>query len=490
MKRRLLKRKGFNEIYFVLYLVAVILLIPDKKNHQNIFLNDNTNSNKQTNVYLSPEKINLNCFITQENGRTNIKELDSINYLKLIGEVINISYSVEIKKNNISQTIPISDNGHISKLLTIEKINNNLKFTWKPNIKNISNQNFIVNISGIAKVKNQNQNIENINLKSSFGLNIFFNDNLPLFTSNDSLLQELLKSNSNAQKLDTDAIIIDRSSISIDIIPEIQSMKGIALEPWSNNILVIGMNLKKDLLSTPKLFVNSEDGQNSLPSINQINENSINISGYFPKYGKAVIEISLIRNLDNKEIKTSFTVNTIPIEEPIYEANIYPGVDAMINPKLPMIGKSISAIIKSGNQIIYKSNDGAIFNYKPRDRDTNETLTLERYIDNKLVGKTYQILVLNLPEPKIIKKIKKDDNTYLIQVRTFGYFNGERNTSKIVLDQSLASVEEKYALYKEDKNSTIQVFSIKIQTKLSKKAIKLIAQDKRNYKSTLIYLGE
>jgi len=485
MKSRLLKRKGFNEIYFVLYLVAVILLIPDKNELNNIFDDIGINNNA---VYLSPEKINLNCILSKENENIRIKHLDSLNFINLIGDVIDISYSIQIRKNNLTQTISLIENKHESKQIYIEQIKNNLKFVWNPNTNNLVNQNYEVIINAVARVINNSEETETIYLKSSFALNLFINDNVQQIASNDSIINELLKNQNNNQSNGLNQYNINRADLAIDINPEKQSLKGIANEPWTNTIRVIGLNLKTELLSNPKISIVSENSLQSKPTIKELNENSLVIEGVFPQKGKTTIELSLIRNLDNKEIKTSFLINTIDVEEPIYSNKIYPSQPTEINPNLPFIGKNISSVIKLGNEILFRSNDGSKFNFTPRDKDTNQTLTFERYINNKLVGKTYQILVLNLPSPKIIKKYLKEDLTYTIYVRTFGFVDGERNTSKLYSNNLEIKPQEQYALYKEDKNSTIQVFSVKLNNKNEK--ITIFAKDKRKYQSDLIYIGK
>lgn len=485
MKSRLLKRKGFNEIYFVLYLVAVILLIPDKNELNNVF--DYSSVNNST-VYLSPEKINLNCILSKENNSINLKHIDSLNFINLIGDVLDINYSIQIRKNNLTQSISLTNDRHDSKQIYIEKVNNNLKFIWKPNTENTINQNYEVIVNAVANIINDNNEEEIIYLKTNFALNLFINDNIQQIASNDSIIKELLKNQNLNQNNYTGEFNINRANLAIDINPEKQSLKGISNETWTNTIRVIGINLKTELLSAPKINVFSENNSQSKPIIKELNENSLVLEGIFPAKGKSTIELNLIRNIDNKEIKTSFIVNTIEVDEPIYSSKIYPSQATEINPNLPFIGKNISSVIKLGNEILFRSNDGSKFDFTARDKDTNQTLTFERYINNKLVGKTYQILVLNLPAPKIIKKNLKDELTYTIYVRTFGFVDGERNTSKLYTDNSKIKPQEQYALYKEDKNSTIQVFSVKLNNKNEK--ITIFAKDKRKYQSDLIYIGK
>ncbi|MFN3780819.1 MAG: hypothetical protein ACK4SO_01430, partial [Candidatus Kapaibacteriota bacterium] len=215
----------------------------------------------------------------------------------------------------------------------------------------------------------------------------------------------------------------------------------LAYQQWANTINATNVNLsadaKIDLILRPEPENNGGTAQ-----ISEIKPDYIVIRGRTPGYGRLGVEVAVKRKYDNQEARTSFLVLPQQIEKPVFKEYLYPGQSDTIDPKLPLIGGELKAILKDGNRIRASSTGGAPIIFTPELSDTGKQLTLERYIDSNLVGQVYTIYILNFPYPKIIDVTNTGNRVALVVTQAFGIIQQERN--EIVRLELEGNVHEKY----------------------------------------------
>ena len=99
----MIKQKKYNkrhkiEVYFILYLAALILLLPEDQKKSD--LNNQGHNQITNNSYLQVEKSVLNCKISLKGGKLIVADIDSINNILLFGDVYSINYNFEFENQN------------------------------------------------------------------------------------------------------------------------------------------------------------------------------------------------------------------------------------------------------------------------------------------------------------------------------------------------------------------------------------------------------
>lgn len=455
------KRKYKIEVYFVLYLIALILLIPEDYE----IVNKNQSTNKE--FSLQVENNILNCKFDLVDNKLILKELDSINNIYLFGNPDIIDYEIEIISKNSKQLINSKSN---NENIIIKKVNNDLLFKWVPKFINEIPSSFIVNI--IAKVKKKkNGNVNEYFLKNQFALNIFWlnetidtkevditnlinDENLNLNTnlnfsqseinkinslgSNDT--EQLMKLNQLEKKINLFNNLNNQSIGNFDIASKYNIINSIAYKKWTNIIYFYNLNPLIELNGKPEIKINLENNKdNASANIVDINEKEIIIEGKTP--GFSILNVNFIakRKLDNKEVSINFIVKPIAISKPNFSSIMYPEKSYIIKPNLPILtNDQIKSVLKEEDKNRFISNEGEEFNFVPNMNDTNKNLYLERYINKDLIGERYLIKILSYPNPEIYDYNKIGNNILQIKTKSYGTVNYDNNIiSKINKEKNI-----------------------------------------------------
>jgi|GEM_PF-2220474 len=455
------KRKYKIEVYFVLYLVALILLIPE--DYELV----DQNPIAKNEFSLQVEKNILNCKFDLIDNKLILKELDSINNIYLFGDADIIEYDIEIISKNSKQLITTKSN---NENILVKKVNNDLLFKWVPKFISEIPSSFVVNI--LAKVKkNKNGNVKEYYLKNQFALNIFWqnetintkdvditnlindrslnlNQNLN-FTQNEINKLNDFGSNEDEQKSKLNQLekkinlynnLNNQNVGNFGISSKYNIINKIAYKKWSNVIYFYNLNPLIDLNGKPEIKINLENSKdNATATIVEINEKEIIIEGKTPGFSILNVNFTAKRKYDNKEVSINFIVKPIAISKPVFNSVMYPEKNYIIKPNLPLLtNDQIKSILKEQDKNRFISNEGEEFNFVPTLNDTNKTFYLERYINNDLIGERYSIKILSYPNPEIYDYNKISNNILQIKTKSYGTINYENNIiSQLFNDKSI-----------------------------------------------------
>ena len=448
------------EIYFILYLAAIIFLLPDKK------IEDNT-----TNIVrsvsgpfsINPIKTSLTCRFIIDSLGPKIINIDSVNTIFSAGPVKDISYKFEVEDLFTKQKHTIKGESSIFKFEVNPK-RKELKFIWNPKLSKNINKTYLVKVTATAKdtTNDDSEKAKEFYLaQTQFSLILadvttemaqYGFDEEKFIAENPIISSNIIQNN------------IERiySPIPGDIIidPVTPEVEALAYKNWTNKINVFGANPSLDLSGNPNVKVNLEPvDNNGSAKLEEIGKNYIIISGKTPSHGKMKVVTEMKFKVDNKKRSVDFYVSPISISRPQFTAVMYPEKNYKIKPNLPMLrGQLTQANLKDKNNILVRSEQGEIIDFKPDVSLIGKVLTLERLIDNMVFDK-YDIRIQDYPEPDIYN-IQKDNNYQLtIQTRSFGYFNGDKNLVKLVIEGNGTDRDLRGQLSMDD-IAIIQVFRV------------------------------
>jgi hypothetical protein len=428
------RKKRIIEIYFVLYLAALILLIPSKKDEHINNINDSGNKVFQLPFSLKSEKTALNAMFNVDSSGIKIISIDSLNTIYYTGNVKNVKFEFEVEDKSLRQNYILnSENKAQSKFFQFVENTDyqSATFKWLPPLNEIKNRTFLVTVTAKAISKDSATYGSILEDKLQFGINISFitgEQDLQLIANSGSI--PINNQNNPAtvnQPLQTQ--IITQSS-NVFLIPREEVVKSIAYSKWENEITIIGLS-PKDLRKQPEIRIFREPNQNigGSAKILGFTDNTVKLGGESPGYGSMKIIINMIRHSDGYETSCEYKVTTELIDEPKFESVMYPGIKYIIEPKMPILSnqKLIVNLIGADGRIYASSTNGGTFSFTPSLSDTGKTVYLTRLIDGNLYGQKYTIKINYYPKPEITRVAEQAVNQVRIYTNSFGIFNNSEN---------------------------------------------------------------
>jgi len=470
------KKRGFNEIYFVLYLTAIVLLIPKKDTDDKINFGEEFSGNKNSQVFIKSEKSSLNLRLRASSEGIEIVSQDSSNIIFPVGNAYRVDYHFSLVSG--SRKIQI-DEFDSNSMFIVEKIenSNNVKFTWLPNKKQLSTSNYSIiaeaNIflDSAKKVKTYS--------RTEFSLNIYFLDEQPPSFTRTIISQE--NDQETNPKINTQ--IINNQNL-LDIYPENNSLKSLAYSSWQNKINLIGIKNLSEINQNIQIKSSSDDSQvKESVKIKERTNKYLIVEGTTPGYGKLDIEIIIKSKNNLNQVSTAFSVTPIAIGNPVLERVMYPEKSYLIDPKLPISSskKMFSRIVK-GSQILYETNNSAKFRFAPTLSDTGSTIYFERIIGSETLPNRISIKVKNYPNPEIISIREKEDDL-LVTTKSYGVYGSAKNLVLEISSDKKLNFRDLTGQTQKIEGGILQVFAVKKSSLSDISEIEFTAVDSRGFKS-------
>ena len=416
------KRRKSVEIYFVLYLVALVLLMPDR----DMGLGNAGADAGQKRIELYPEKIRLECKIERDSGGPiNVLSNDTINTIRYSPALSAMRVRATIEDIETGQILSIDDsssNGAQFASLTAVPERGIITFAWRPPVTTMTSKTFRVTLQ-VSGIPQGDQTRSTPALGSTqFVLTTVVNDQLPpqivlLGGGTDTLIMRDTSARQFGEQL----------SAEFWIEPSRPTIMAAAGREWVTRVSVGGADPSRDLIQLPSIRVVS--GQ-MVDVIRYFEQRTLIIKGKAPLNGTSVVEVTATRT-DGKQARATFSVQTVVTATPKIPDAVYAGVEFQIDPLLPSV-EAAKAVLRDGDrEVAYASN--GMLRYKPSNVDTGKVLLFERYIDNQ-VDYSEKILVRSFPPP-VVREIRRgsDVNVKNVVVQFFAAERGSnRPTLKII----------------------------------------------------------
>ncbi|GAB1430785.1 hypothetical protein MASR2M18_16190 [Ignavibacteria bacterium] len=484
-KRRTHKRRRYVELYFILYLAALILLLPDKR--QKTMDSDSVlTALFQQSFTLQPEKTVLSARIVVDSAGAKIIAPDTANLIVFTGNIRDAHYQFLIEDPALGQTLRLSsDSASPAPMFRIEQRDDlrAIKFIWKPAATaGMRSRSYSVRVIATATPVAPPGNIAleqmiadagtRLTAETQFAVNII-NDGEPETQSKIALVPPMSGQEGQGvpliqQNITQPPIVITQQSRppsgDFSISPFSISIGTIAYHPWSNRIFITGTQSGADLKRTPivKIERSSADiGGNA--EIAEIRGNEILLRGTAPSSGVMRVSVTAERAADGRTATVEFNVQPQPFAAPIVSRIMNPGISYTIQPNIPLLTNTdAKAVLYDGTQERISSPQGAAFEFTPDARDTGKVLTLARIVGGRQIGDRISIRIENFPSPEILGISRQKNGSTQITTRSFGLWNGRDNRASIVIIDGNARARELYGNFRTDAKSLAhtQVFEI------------------------------
>lgn len=477
------KNRKTVEIYFILYLAALVLLIPETNVVEDLSYSQ---YGDDYSFELKPEKSNMNLILMSDTTGIKIISFDSVNKIYYTGKPDEINFDFIVEDATFMQQINISEDNNESEYFQINHKQDEqlIEFLWNPPLNDKTNKSY--NVKLIADFIKDNSSREK---RAEFNLNKnFINSGDYTYIQNIADTSELLKQ-LQSQIINNNYI---QSGISeINLIPTEYNIKTIAYQNWRNIINVTGINLKTDLSENPQIDIKRiPDNNNGTAVIKEIDSEKIIIGGKSPEYGSMTVIVNLKRNIDGAESSVEFQVLPQPIGMPEIPNVMYPDRNYVFNPNLPILtNQDITATLKINDKILAESKTGASFEFSPDENLANKTVVFERFVDGELLGQKYYIEIKKYPKPAFSRIQKIGKGRIKVFTKSFGLYNGEENYIKDINIEGNAEYTEIIGQARFDKNNLIymQVFEFNVLNSNKPFEFKATAVNRKNEKSESLH---
>ncbi|MEI6091514.1 MAG: hypothetical protein WCR42_13750 [bacterium] len=439
------KRKKGVEIYFVLYLMALMLIIP-AKNSNNIDTANNTNV-FQFPFSLKPVGTVLNAKILISGDSTKVLSIDSLNTIYYTGDVKDIDFDFIVKDLSVNQQLVLNINKKSSTRyfkITKDIAHKAAIFYWKPPTNDPRDKTYLIVVKARVKPKDKKYGEEYITITTEFSLNIDYvtQSDLDFANSNlDSLNQNLSLGSQNIGWLDFPKV----NTGELFIFPGNVVIETLSGEKWANQLMITGIDLQTELKRKPEISIEHSDGSNGGSADYEISkDNTILIRGIAPDYGSNKIRFSITRN-DGRKTETEFTVVLKNIGNAKLPQSMYPEIEYRIDPQLPALTSqnAYSVLKNSKGDVIQQIVGGKKIVFSPEARDTGQFVYLERYLNEKLYDKSQRVKVLANPHPRISYIQAVGDDKIKVFTYSFGKIDGRDN---VVTDLIITGNADYYPL--------------------------------------------
>ncbi|MCX6140133.1 MAG: hypothetical protein NTX15_04770, partial [Candidatus Kapabacteria bacterium] len=389
------------EIYFVLYLVALVLLMPDRLDQLGV--KSEAASLAHARLEFTPDRMRLLCRLTRDSvGGARVTTLDSFNVIRYSGTVTDMRVSARIEEVESGQILTIEPGESATPMFALEHQpqRNAVVFHWRPDLANAITRTFRVTILGSGSPGVHS------------GANSADIDELPAglrMTGSTQFVLTTMVENENPATIITlpggrDTVVVRDTSGGSNTIASLgefwidaarDKISTISTREWTNRISVGGADPARDLVGLPRIRVIGE----SIGDVQRYtDQRTIIVKGRAPRSGTITVEVSAQRR-DGQTRTVTFTVSAQPLAVVDVPDVMYPNIEYTVDPKLPLVENS-RAVIKDGEREIASASEG-VLRIKPQMRDTGRTLNFERIVDGSREGSVQQIQVRSYSVPVI-----------------------------------------------------------------------------------------
>lgn len=423
------KRRKSVEIYFVLYLVALVLLMPDRDAGP---LQPGTKSG-QVRIELYPEKIRLECSIERGNeGPIKIISNDTVNIIRYSPALQNMRVRASIEDIETGQVLAVedSDSGRTQFAnLRIVPERGVIMFAWKPAMSTMTSKTFRVTLQASGIPESQHSTTATAVGSTQFVLTTIVNNQLPpqivlMGGGTDTLIMRDTSARQFGDQLSADFWMESAR-------PTIMAAAG---REWVNRVSIGGADPARDLQGLPNVRVISGP---AVDLVRYFEQRTLIIKGKAPLNGTSVIEVTSTRS-DGKQSRSTFSVQTVVTALPKIPDVVYPGIELQIDPLLPSV-ETAKAVLRDGErEVAYTAN--GVLRYRPSNADTGKVLLFERYIDGQ-VDYSEKIIVRGFPAP-VVREIRRgsDANVKNIIVQFYSAERGSNRPTLKVVDGNATGV--------------------------------------------------
>ncbi len=487
--RFLRKPRRQIEIYFILYLVALLLLIPDKQEKKPDSDPSLVYEILKSRFFISAEKPTLNCQLVAIGDTVRVVALDSMNTVSFGGEVSEVHYEFQVEDELQGQILTISSQRPQLGVFTMREDTKRgiAEFSWQPARNEKRSRTLKVRVIATGKPilpptitrKDIREKLERIlneegrrdTVQTEFVINISFVDggrNFAVLGQNvDSLVNALQRASTLANVSAQPTIVFNRTPLlppgEFGLGAVNERVDALPFAQWENQVNVYGMiNLRSETRTPPRIQIirtDKSDGSGTA-NIGEVRENMLKISGIAPSSGLMTVRLSVVRS-DGKQQITDFTVRSTSVAVPDIPKKMFAGVSYEFDPQLPFItGQEMRAVLLLGGKERAIGQQGAKFTFTPDESDIGKIFTFERTVGGKRIGEVYSLRVEEFPPPEIVEVVAQG-TLDIVRTRSYGVVNGRENRVTLEAKGNLTASERYGDRERTQQQETFQRFEVR-----------------------------
>ena len=466
------KRRG-AEIYFVLYLSALILLLPGKQEEKADNALATITSIFQQSFSLLPEKNTLLCKMTADSTGMPVLQLDTSNIMLITGNVQDVSLECIVEDQDKGSIVQVGSTPGSNFTIKYDSLKQLVFFSWHPPSSMLTSLNesktYAVTVKAKAKplISGKNRDLQQLlqdsdptlMAEAKFSISILAekSGNAPariVYTPTEQNLAELIgklqlqnrfqvpetfrqlidfNTNSNIIDPNKNLMIVSLDKQTLSLSPSLPKIGSMAMQSWTNKIIVQGIYSTENYLAQPRIVLEQNSDIPGTASIEEVSAGQLVISGIAPGNSPMKVKVFVQRKSDNQVVSTEFEVFPREFSAPEYPQEIRLGETIYIKPNINSApGMDVTAaIVDENGKILKQSLGGSPFPFNLQNSRNTKRIFLERKVNGKLFGDVYTIDVKK-DAPRLIDM--KTTSAYIeIIVKTCGKLNDKDNRSKIMI---------------------------------------------------------
>lgn len=470
------------DIYFVLYLVALVLLLPDKSPAPT----PSADTLAGLRLELQPQNVRLQQTIRRDTAGVVAQiGLDSTNVIRYIGDVEDLRVNARIEDVQTGQTITVHSGDADNGMFTVEPRadSKSIFFRWRPSLLTAADRTFRVTIEGSGAPKSLSVAHDGAGGLPP-GLRVSGTTQFVLAT----VVQADAPNGAIAAIKPTDPIPLGDQGVNPGnfwLGPSLEKIVVLATKDWENRIVVGGADPTRDLAGMPTISTSGADMPGGIERTFNALERTIILKGKAPRSGTAIIEVSAQRR-DGQKKTVTFSVSAEALPSVNLITELYPGVQYAFATRLPDI-PNVKAMIRDQG-IVKSETTGDTLRFSPSMQDTGKVLTFERYVDNQREGVVTNLRVLSHPEPEILN-IRDVGGQTMKRVATMYWGSRLGNRPELIITEGNAVASKLFgnlrAANKNEKPTIrwIEEFDVKPKDPSKPFTFKMQVRDQRGFTS-------
>ncbi|MCX7929174.1 MAG: hypothetical protein N2663_00395 [Chlorobi bacterium] len=464
-------RRRSLEVYFILYLAALMLLMTDSPKRETDLASTALRDLVASTFSLIVEKPTLLCRTVIEGDTSWIVHFDSTNTIIPTGLVDSLHYRIVAEDQNSAQrvTLAVGDTTLIGSIgFVSEQIGQALRIGWFFSAIEPGAKLYRIRIEATARP----QVPPNLSTHQQKQIQSLLATNETVLEAETSFLVGYLPRQSarvpspvmppdSAVTARLEALVTQQRTSTPDygtfaLVPEHSTINTIPYVSWENRIAIYGALPQRDLARPPQV-----SGISS--AFVTIEGTTIVIRSVSTQASNANVRITLTRR-DGAEASATFAVIVHTIIPPAAPSVMYPGIEYKLIPNLTSLtGLETRAVLRDDRNTIRASSSGQPLTFTPTLSDTGRTFFFERYAGSERIGQVLLIPCEMFPPPEITSIRRESERQYLIVCRAYGLESDQRTRARLELDPpGSGTVQELYGDYSYDERAHVRIQQFRV----------------------------
>ncbi|MFZ9869989.1 MAG: hypothetical protein ACO3E0_02405 [Candidatus Kapaibacteriota bacterium] len=439
MQRRRPRRR--IEIYFVLYLVALVLLMPDRPSPE---WSTDSAQEQRVRFDLRPNRLKLSCELQRDTtGQIRLVHVDSVNLVYLSGDVDNVTVRARIEDDRTGQVTMIEPSpagmpagSSLFELVPLPD-RQTVAFYWRPYLGQVADHRFRVTILGTGQPVRSGSSSD----RDARGLKVTGSTQFVLETTvrqqtvdmavRGTVIDTIVMANATTQPSTTMASDVRRGTFWVA--PASLTIRATPGSAWTNRLTFGGADPFRDLKSLPKVRVSIPGVvvERLFDSLQQ----AVLLRGRIPLNGAYDVSIAAERD-DGTIAETSFSVEALKVGRLSLPSAMYAGATYLLATQLPDV-PGARLTVRLNSEVLVSSSDPTVRIAVPASA-AGATLVVERTVGADRLEAPSQMVIQALPAPEIRDvRTAAGGATKRVVVLFYGDRNNDRPSLELVRGNAL-----------------------------------------------------